>query len=116
MDFYEISMQGLYKLFTDCGKPAYADILAGCISEWRSKKSFVTLTREYSPGGRMAAFSFREEDFASEEERFWTTQLLGGLTAMALKLAEFRQQKQPVDIGFIRKYFSLEDIANQQET
>lgn len=105
MDFYEISLRGMHKILSEFGEDTHAAIIEKCIREWQEEGTFRTLVREFSENGKFTTFAFDEDDFVSEEQNFWTQNLFGAMVAMAVKLAEFKQDGQDVDIEFIRENF-----------
>lgn len=105
MQFYETTLKAMHKLLSDCGEQPYADYLADCLVQWREHADTSPFLKGFSQKGIFEHFSFEHTRFPSAESNYWTQQLFGGLTAMAMQLARFENEGKKIDIGFIRKHF-----------
>lgn len=105
MNFYEITLRAMHKLLTDCGEQEYAACIADCLEQWTSNADMAPLLQAFSKKGKFAHFAFEHTVFPTEERNYWTQQLFGGLTAMAMQLAKFAGEGKSVDIRFIRQHF-----------
>jgi|GEM_PF-4612841 len=107
MIFYEASINGLKLILHKSGETAYEAYIDDCIREWKTKKSTQKLQNGFRSGGLFENFSFRQDDFTSDEEGYWYTQLFGGMVAMAVQLARFMDNGKTVSIEFIKKNFGV---------
>lgn len=105
MNYYEITIRAMEKLLSDCREDKYAAYISDCVGRWQSSRDVNCFLRGFSENGLFAEFAFQQTEFSSAENRFWTQQLFGGLTAMAMQLARFYSERRKIDIAFIRKYF-----------
>ncbi len=105
MNFYELTLETLIQVLTDSSEDLKASYLSDCLSRWKSRSDVDYFIRGFSDKGVFADFHFANSTFSSEEQRFWTQQLFGGLVAMAMQLARFHKEKKPISIGFIRQNF-----------
>lgn len=105
MDFYQITLKGMYQVLDRYNEKKYADIISDCIEKWNTKKDTYCFLKEFAQDGRFRKFQFNIIDFDSEEQNFWAQQLFGGLVAMAIKLADSILEKEEVSIEYIKRNF-----------
>lgn len=109
MNFYRVTLDGIYKLLNDCNKTSYADMIAYCIEKWDTRKDTAFFHSVFSEKGAFKNFRFEKSDFSSDEKFFWTQELFSALVAMAVQLAKFIANKKSCNIDFIRKNFGHEN-------
>lgn len=105
MEFYKITLDGMYKLLDGCNRKPYADIIARCQERWDANKDVSFFLSLFSGTGAFKDFQIELSDVSSDEELFWTRELFSALTAMAVQLARFISSGKSCDIEFMRKYF-----------
>ena len=105
MDYFEITLRGMRKVLDLCGEDTYRAYIDDCIEGYSAKGDVGLLMKGFSPKGVFADFHFENTVFPTEEKRFWTEQLFGGLVAMSVQLARFKAEHTPFDITFIREHF-----------
>lgn len=113
MEYYEITLNGIYHLLKRMNEKKYADIISDCITKWKKQKDVTCFAQAFLPNGSFVDFQFSKDTFTSEEQRYWVQELMGALTAMAAQLAVFTAQNRKIDIEFIRKNFGrLTEVIN----
>ncbi len=106
MDYFVLTLEGIKLLLTTFHKDSYAGVIDDCIEQWNKNHHAGAFIQAFSDkNGKLSDLSFAAEDFKSEEQAYWTQQMLGALMAMAAQLAVFAQRKQTMTIEFMRKYF-----------
>lgn len=107
MDYFDITLRAMEKLLSDCNEDRYAAYISECVGRWEKSRDIMYLLKGFSENGLFAEFAFQDTVFASDEKSYWTQQLFGGLTAMAIQLARFYREGKNIDIAFIRKNFGF---------
>ena len=79
MDYFEITLRGMRKVLDLCGEDTYRAYIDDCIEGYSAKGDVGLLMKGFSPKGVFADFHFENTVFLTEEKRFWTEQLFGGL-------------------------------------
>ena len=105
MTYYEQTLTQMKRLLDDCKEHRYASFLADCLTDYADSKDVARFQKGFSGSGIFENFSFRDSDFDDPALAFWTVQLFGGLTAMAIQLAKFEVANRSMDIPFMRKHF-----------
>lgn len=105
MKFYEITLEGMKILLSECNQKKYADMIDSFIQEWNFEKKTENFLKAFSGKGAFKYFEFNISDFPSNCEFFWTNKLFGALVAMGTQLAHFINTGTDVNIDFIRSHF-----------